>query len=185
MITKKQIAADILENDSNALNRFAVAQYLAAGIEMINIGEKKRGRGSQKINPLEKMFKKGDLSRDLYSVAKNYQLQFERSNISHHARPNYDGSGVGSIAFKSKDSFYTDAQLSASNYIAKAKNKIISHNYFKTKSGKIVDRGYLKIIDLVFEKEVAISNVEEIPPKQTKTTIERKIKEICEILKTI
>lgn len=184
MMNKKQIAANLLENDSNSLSRFAIAQYLSAGIEVVSTGER-RGRGSQKINPLEKMFKKGDLSRDLYSIARNYQLQFERSNISHHARPSYDGSGVGSIAFKSKDCFYTDSQLSASNYIAKAKNQIMLHNYLKTKKGKLVDRGYLKIIDLVFEKEIAISNVEEIPPKQTKATIERKIKEICEILKTI
>jgi len=182
MITNQDIANEFKQfnrSSHNSLNIFALNQYVKSGVEIQTFGDRK-GRGMQKVNPLKKMFNNGALTVQQYKAAKNYQHNFELSNISHHARPSYDGSGVGSIAFKSKDTFYSDSQLNASNYIATTRNIILQHNHFRNKNNKIVDRRYLEILELIFEKQKSVTKVEEAM-KITKLVIERKAREICEI----
>lgn len=162
-------------NRKEKINLFLLNQFKSEGIEVEEIidHQERRGRGIQRINPLEKLKNAGIITQQEYRAARNYQYNYEIANISHHARPSYDGTGIvrpSSVNFKSKDTFYSQSQLNATNYIAKTRNIILQK-----------DIAFVRIVELIFEKQKSITSCEDLL-KMTKKTIEKKIKEICEIM---
>lgn len=165
------------KKQKSALNEWTIRRLLEDGKEL-TIFENGRKKGISLENPLTRLFVRGVLNKQEYSVGKKYCNDYELANISHHARQSWDGSAIGS---SKTDDFYNQAQIEAVKRVATAKNKLIANNIGRNKHEKIISRKYLEVLELIFEKQVAIT-IAESKLKMTRLTIERKVKEICEIL---
>jgi len=161
----------------SALNEWTIRRLLEEGKEL-TIFENGRKKGISLENPLTRLFVRGVLNKQEYFVGKKYCNDYELANVSHHARPSWDGSAIGSS--KAGD-FYNQSQIEAVKRVATAKGKLIANNIGRNKQGKVISRKYLEVLEVVFEKQTSII-IAETKLNMTRLTIERKVKEICEIL---
>lgn len=161
----------------NSLNLYTVKRLIEQGKEY-KVFECRRKKGLTPENPLTRLFNKGILTKQEHNAGKDYCHSYEVANVSRHARPSYDGTAIGTTA--PDPEFYTQSQFEASRKIAEARNKIMLAN-IGYKDKKAFSRRYPEVLELVFQKQIAVRVVEQ-NTGMNHAGIERKIKEICEIL---
>lgn len=162
----------------NVLNLWHITRLLEEGKEIV-VFESNRKRSVRQEHPAVSLFIKGILTKEELRAAEDYSMLYERSNISHHSRPSYDGTTTSAINYQSRD-LITQSQFEASRKLAELRNRIALAS-LKKSGKKIIDLKYLKITEQVLEKQCAIRVVER-NTGMNHSIVERKIKEVCEIL---
>lgn len=160
----------------NSLNLYTVKRLMEEGREF-KVFECKRKKGLSQENPLTRLYNKSILTKEEYHAGKDYCHHYQIANISHHARPSYD-TAIGSTSPDKE--FYTQSQFDASRKIAEAKNKIALFN-IKKNNHRVYNLRYFEVLDNIFEREISIK-VAEKNIGVNQYGIERKVKEICQIL---
>lgn len=167
------------------IKRETLNQIEKCGVE-INLYNRNGGRiGASRKNPIEELFKKNKLTREEYVAGQNYQYLFELSQISHHARPSYDGTTISAASSRMTENTPKQAQIDASRFIFAAKAAMkLAANYetvYRNGAFKIIDLKLPEILENIFEKEIAIKNVESLLHLDRRTIHDR-IKKITQIL---
>jgi hypothetical protein len=138
------------------------------GKEVKRVIKKSRIVQAMMISPLDRLRKKDVITSQEFAAGKKYGEDFELSNKTNHARPSYDGTTVSGIRHQERT--INQQQLCASKRVEKAKQAVAKE-----------DMRLLMILELVFEKEKSINNVEAITGINH-SLIEKKTKLICDIL---
>lgn len=131
----------------------------------------KVGRITSKVNPIERLFEKGKLTREEFNEAKDYQFSYALSNLSNHARPSHNSLGGGDSG-KPKDFHRKDSQIRAATKVLLAKTEISKH------------RGLLPILLHLFESERSVNWCEK-NLHVNHALVEERVKKICNILEKI
>lgn len=170
---------------NNNLNLKALQKIEESGVEIKKYKMKSaRGGaiGAARKNPLDRLYEKRFLSRQEYVAATRYQEQFELSEISHHARPSYDGTSISAASTRISERGPSQSQLEAGRYIFKIKNQLgLAVNYETDKNFKITSLKLPEILTDIFEKQIAVRRFEKRYGINHKL-IEERIKLICKIL---
>lgn len=158
----------------DSLNRHLISRLLETGKDYEEI-RSSRSKGLSPKNPIDTLYKNGNLTKEEAHAGKRYQKDFAVSNKSHHSRPTYE------IRSTTPDiDYYTDDQLKASKRVWEIRNLLLQKQTKKA-GHKIIDLKYLKVLECVFEKEQS-TRAWEANLKMNKLAVERKVKEICEFL---
>src|SRR3990167_6297412 len=80
------------------LSPSAINQIKRSGSEVKLYLMKNTNIGAARVNPILKLFQFQKLTREEYVAACRYQRAHEIAQISHHARPSYDGTSISSIS---------------------------------------------------------------------------------------
>lgn len=174
------------------LNKELLRQIESSGVDVEILLHDTRRIGARRANPLQRLFEKKKLTREEYVAATRYQFDFELSNLSHHARPSYDGSSISAAASRASENTPKQSQLNATARVELVKrlvsvasrpHQIDGFKEFKSPHAKKFSRDLrlIEILELIFEKQITIREVEtrlginhsELPAR---------IKKICEIL---
>lgn len=142
-------------------------------------------------NPLDVLYRSGILTREEWGAGREYQNDYALANISHHARPNYDGTPISAISVHMGEKIIKDSQIKASTKILAARNAVGKSSAerqvvgFKdsSKKTKIFSRD-LKLSELliqIFENQIAVRNVEKLLGINHRLIGDR-VKKICQIL---
>lgn len=165
------------------LNPYLLNQFLRQGVE-IKVSGAGRRKSVRKITPLETLFKNGVISQQQSAIADEYFKTFEISNISHHARPSYDGTSISAACSSFKEGGPSQAQMDASKKILAIYFKIggISINYeTDKKTFKTICLQLPEILNLVFEQRIKLCDVRK-RLRINHYVLQDRIKKICEVL---
>lgn len=150
-------------------------------------------------SPLTALLNKGGLTQDEYRAGLKYCEYYEIAHISHHARPNYDGTPISSASTNfTKEKSLSDSQLNAASRVEKAQAAIAARNQprqvkeFKSfkdskKSYRRVtttNKKYLELLELAFHQKIAIRAIEK-KLGMNHSIVEERMQEICGILLTL
>lgn len=174
---------------NNNLNKFTlkrIAQNENVEIKTFVMKDKFLGAcAAAKINPIQKLFNKGILSQKESWAAEDYQTQFAISNKSNYAKPSsiYNGLASSKIMTEQENipnQDFTDARA----FIFKVRMELQLHNQetqYRNKTFQIVDLQLDEILKRIFNKEQKTDYVEQVL-HIGRSTLEQRIKKICEIL---
>lgn len=171
---------------NNNLNKFTLKRIeQSEGVEIATYLMKNNNIGAAKKNPLIRLHKAGKLTQQEFWAGENYQNRFEISQLSHHARPSYDGTPISSASTRSEEGGSSQSQIEASRFIFAAKAQMNLRDNYETiyRNGKfiIVSLKLPEILEAIFEKQIAIRNMRHESGINDRV-IEERIKKICEIL---
>lgn len=179
IISDFKSSTQIKNSKFNKFNNFLIQNILKAGKE-IETFTCERKRSFKTKNPIDSLIESGKLCKESAKVAKLYQKNYNLANLSHHTRPSYDGTGIQSYKFN--DNNITDNQIKASKFINDFKNVLRENDFYLDKFHKKKSRNYFEIIENIFEQEKSVNYCCK-KLKMSHQTIERKIFEICELIK--
>ncbi len=164
---------------SNALNLYTARRLVETGVEY-KIFECRRKKGLAPENPIVRLFNKGVLTKQERNAGNDYHEWFKVVHArSNHARQSWNGIS-GSSGSGDSESFFTDDYLTASRKLAEARNKVMIQNIGRD-GKKVFSRRYDEVLAQIFERQIAV-RVAEVNTGINHAGIERKVKEICEIL---
>jgi len=155
------------------LNPWLIAQIEAEGKEIKKVIKNSHLLMATLINPIERLHKKGILTRQEYHVGIRHGHDYEFAHLSHHSRPMYDGSAP-SKGGKPVQKTIAQSQLNAAKRYEKAKMAIFDLNQREKKK-------LPEILTLVFEQQKSFHSVEVILGTNHKL-LEERVKLICETL---
>jgi hypothetical protein len=156
-----------------AINIWLINQIEAQGKEVKKVIKNSRLLGATLVDPIERLHKKGVLTRQEYHAGRRYGNDYELANLSHHSRPMYDGSAP-SKGGKPNQKTLPQAQLNASRRYEEAKMMIFDLNAKENKK-------LPQILELVFEQQKSFHCVE-IITKTNHKFLEERVKLICQTL---
>ena len=157
------------------INHFLIAQIEAEGKEVRKVIKDSKILMATFVNPIDRLFRKGILTRQEYFAGRKYCNDYNLANLSNHSRPFYDGSAPS----KSKVAFlvpFTKSQLEASKSIHEAQKAIYALNAEQKRTRKLPE-----ILQLVFEQEKSFNCVEKMLG-MNHSVLEARVKLICEAL---
>ena len=172
---------------NNNLNLRTIEQIRASGVEVKFYKMRNTNVGAARINPLDKLLDKGFLTQQEYCAGKQFQHDFEISNLDNFAKPSliYDGLPSSARSTKSNDGEMSQYQINASRriYAIKAKLNLASNYATHHKNGKfkIISLKLPEILKYIFEEEMAIENAQTLL-KLHRNAIKDRIKKVCQIL---
>jgi len=166
---------------SSNLPLHTLKHLLKEGKELELIGDKK-SCGVSVINPIKFLHKHGTIGKKEYYATLSYQLAYEKSLKTNHARPRYDDQGKGGRGKVSHEP--SQDQLTSSNKV------VMVHEHFRPKFKEISNLknknlslrlSYLKVLKEVVEKENSLRAFEREHnvPRNISSAV---LKEICEEL---
>ena len=155
------------------MNPWLALQIEAQGKEVKRITNNSKLLGIMIINPIERLHKKGVLTRQEYHAGVRYSNDYELANLSHHSRPMYDGSAPAKGG-KPIQRELPQGQLNASKRYESSKRAV--------DIAELTEKKKLpQILRLVFEQQKSFHNVE-ITTKTNHKLLEERVKLICRIL---
>lgn len=112
------------------------------------------------VNPLDKLLSKQVITKEQHAAGRKYQIDFELANKSHHAKMSYNailGSNTKIIVVEPKDE-----ELRAAKNIELIKQILRDKEETAKKIALVLKKrfrpkNYLTIVELLIEKEVALS----------------------------
>lgn len=159
---------------NNNLPKKVLSQLEKSGVKMNYFLMPNTNIMAARENPIERLFEKKFLNRAEYAAGKFYQKKFELSQISNHSRPSYDGTPISSASTRKTENTPTQAHMSTCRYLFEARLQVILAN-------NILNEKLPEILEHIFEREIAIRNVELILGINHQLIKER-IKKICHLL---
>lgn len=176
------------KNRRNSLPIRALEKMEESGLE-IEISPTRENRVVASVkNPLDVLLRAQRIDRDEWKAGKEYQKNYALSNISHHARPSYDGTPISAASISMGEKIPKDSQIKATAYIVSAKCFIARSSASKQvgnfKNGRAIMSRDLKLLDIlekIFENQIAIRNVESCLGINHRLIGDR-VKKICQIL---
>lgn len=175
---------------NNNLNKKAISQIENSGVKVNFYLMKNTNIGACRENPIVRLYEKKKLTRQEAVAALRYQQKYQFANVSHHARPSYDGTPISAVSTKKSEPTPSQKQIDADGYVTSIKSLLATRSGarqikgFKKNGSKAIFTRDLKlpeILTCVFEREIAIRNVEHILGINH-NLIEDRIAEICQIL---
>lgn len=165
--------------------KFLIFQLEKEGKEVeIFTGDRPGRIGAATKNPIERLYFEKILTQEERGVAKNYQYNYEIANLSHHARPSYDGTSASSASAELGEGGPGQDQIDAGRFLFKVKLNLELHNHetiFRGKKFYIVNLKLPEILHQIFEKQFAVRNVRHITGINDREIV-KKIKNICKII---
>lgn len=156
-----------------AVNIWLINQIEAQGKEVKKIVKNSRLLAATLVDPLERLHKKGVLTRQEYHAGTRYGNDYELAHLSHHSRPIYDGSAP-SKGGKPSQKTLPQSQLDAGRRYEAAKLAVEELNLKENKK-------LPQILILVFEQHKSFHSVE-IITKTNHKLLEERVKMICQVL---
>lgn len=144
---------------------YLIFQKQQSGIEtkIINLSHRnKKIKHFYSVNPIDKLLSNQTITKEQHAAGRKYQIDFELANKSNHARMSYNavlGSNTKIIVVDPKEE-----ELRASRNIRFIK-EILEDKEEKAKKIAMIlkkryrPKNYLKILELLIEKEIALSLV--------------------------
>ena len=167
----------------NQISRFLIANLEAQGYDLKLLDHKKITVGLKIENPLEKLKIKGILTQEEYQSCVEYQQDYELANQTHHSRPSYEN--LRTDGGKVRDFDLKDNQVQASKNIQIIKSLIDerekSFEEYNESRGRRRSKGLNKTLNLVFERQLAISRVK-IITRMSFELIEKRAKEVAIVI---
>lgn len=163
--------------DNNLINLFLLKKLETKGKEIKFVKRGSRIISGSVVEPLRKLLQKGIINQSSYNAGVKYCNDYELSNMSHHARPSYDGSSINSSTPRERMIF--QHQLNATKNVDAI--KILIKEKDQVNPTSILTKKYTIILDLIFERQLSIYAVN----KRTKICYELLEKKIIEILKIL
>lgn len=171
-------------------NKFLILQLEQSGIQLKKSSTKNTKIHISAEHPLERLLENKIISKEEYHAGMQYFRDFELSNLSHHARPNWDDClTISSIKFTG-DKLIPQKQLDAAKRVYEAQRMILDASRprqvggFKKSSGQPKfsrDLQLLNILSVIFERWISVRNAEKILALNH-NLIDERVKLICEIL---
>jgi len=156
-----------------ALNPWLISQIEAEGKEVKKVVKNSHLLVATLINPIERLHKKGILTRQEMHAGIRHGHDYELAHLSHHSRPMYDGSAPAKGG-KPIQKNIPQAQLNAAKRYEEARKAIVDLNEKERKK-------LPEILTLVFEQQKSFHSVEVILGTNHKL-LEERVKLICETL---
>lgn len=169
------------------LNDLLVLQIKKTGVEVqIFQGDRPKYLGLRRINPVEKLYNEGVLTREEWCAAEKYQDNYSEGAKDYYTKPKgvYSGLPLQKTTFKSKDkSVSSQAETRAREYVDRVKKHFFSNPSldYECINFKWQELRLLEILELMFEMHVAIRVVERVTGINH-ADIPARAKKICEIL---
>lgn len=158
---------------------FMFQRIAETGVEVKKIFQshrnKKLGFIPHKINPLDRLLEKNIITKSQCAAAKKYQIDWEYSNLTNHARMSFE-------------SILTDGGKKEGNILESEKRQIASENVRLIHANfKDVNNFTRKVIQFLFLYQMEIKNVvKEMGIKSKKKTyikaVEQEAVMVCEFL---
>lgn len=140
---------------------YLIFQKQKSGIEtkIINISHRnKKIKHFYCVNPLDKLLSNQTITKEQHAAGRKYQIDFELANKSNHARMSYN-SALGSSS-KIKITEIKEDQLRANKNVELIKQVLKDKEEKAQKVSLILKKkNYLMVLELLIEKEVALSLV--------------------------
>lgn len=165
------------------INHLLLIQIEREGVEVSTSNKKDSRIGASRVNPLERLYNDKKLTRQEYYAGTNYQKKFTESSRDGFAKPSLIFDGLPDSARSNKPSENTPSQerIEASRYVTRIKTHLSLAANQKCINFKWVEQRYPEILEAIFEKEIAVRNVQKLTGINH-YKVEDKVKEICEIL---
>lgn len=165
------------------INSLLLVRIEETGVEIKKSSKEDSRVRVSRVNPLERMFNDGKLTRQEFSSGQDYQKNFTTANRDGFAKPSLIFDGLPDSARSTKPFEATPSQdkIDASRYITKIKTYLSLAANYKCIDFKWKEQRYPEILEYIFEQEIAVKNVEKLIGLNHRF-IEERVKEICEIL---
>jgi len=157
------------------INHFLIAQIEAEGKEVRKVIKDSKILMATFVNPIDRLFRKGILTRQEYFAGRKYCNDYNLANLSNHSRPMYDGSAPPKTG-KPSEKTLSKSQLEASKSIHEAQKAIYALNAEQKRTRKLPE-----ILQLVFEQEKSFNCVEKMLG-MNHSVLEARVKLICQKL---
>lgn len=169
---------------------FQIQHLEAIGIEIKKYFIKHRSsqiRHFQRINPLDRLLEKGLINKQQCAAGKQYQEDFELSNLTNHARMSYSSISTGGGKMAERE--IKEAQMIASKNVMIIRELLTSREiafdrFCKLRKSRKRPKKYLLFLTMFFELGIKLSNISLLlgHTAQNMGSVEKRIVEMAEVM---